>query len=92
MLGKYHPDGVHSRDLTGCTPLSVAMWKINADVVQALLDLGAEINLADDNERTPLSHGVEKIELMQLLVERGGHKSSGQRWSYTFMVGTKQGS
>ena len=71
VLGKYHPDGVHSRDLTGRTPLSVAMWETNADVVHALLDLGADINLADDNGRTPLSHGVEKIELVQLLVERG---------------------
>ena len=71
VLGEYHPDGVHSRDLTGRTPLSVAMWETSVDVVHALLDLGADINLADYNGRTPLSHGVGKFELVKLLVERG---------------------
>lgn len=62
---------MHSRDLTGRTPLSVAMWRTNADVVHALLDLGADINHTNDNGKTPLSHGVEKFELVKLLVERG---------------------
>lgn len=71
VLGEYYPDGVHSRDVTGRTPLSVAMWETSAEVVHALLDLGADINAADDNGKTPLSYGVEKMELVRLLVKRG---------------------
>ena len=71
VLGKYHPDGVHSRDVTGRTPLSVAMWGTSTDVVRALLDLGADVNLGDDNGETPLSYGVEKVELVKILLEHG---------------------
>lgn len=71
VLGEYYPEGVHSRDKTGRTPLSVAMWENSVDVVHALLKLGADINLADNDGRTPLSHGVEKIDLVKVLVKRG---------------------
>ena len=47
------------------------MWGTNADVVHALLDLGADVNLADDNGKTSLSHDVEKFESIKFLVEHG---------------------
>ncbi|CAD6581928.1 MAG: hypothetical protein ASARMPRED_000737 [Alectoria sarmentosa] len=43
----------------------------SADILHALLDLGAKINLADFNRKTPISYGVEKIELVKALVDRG---------------------
>lgn len=91
MLGDYYPDGVHSRGLSGRTPLSVAMWGTNADVVHALLDLGADINAADDNRKTPLSYGVGKTELVRLLVERGADINLPDKdgRSYSFVVGRK---
>ena len=70
-LGNYYPEGVNSRDVTGRTPLSVAMWGTSADLLHALLDLGAKINLADFNWKTPISYGVEKIELVKTLVDCG---------------------
>lgn len=67
------------------------MWGTNADVVHALLDLGADINAADDNRKTPLSYGVGKTELVRLLVERGADINLPDKdgRSYSFVVGRK---
>lgn len=83
VLGEYYPDGVHSRDLSGRTPLSVAMWGTSAGVVHALLDLGADINDAADNGQTPLSYGVKNIELVRVLVERGADISLPDKDGHT---------
>lgn len=83
VLGEYYPDGVHSRDLSGRTPLSVAMWGTSAGVVHALLDLGADINDAADDGKTPLSYGVKNIELVRVLVERGADISLPDKDGHT---------
>ena len=71
VLGDYYLAGVNSRDTAGYTPLSWAMWGNNADVVHALLKVGADINLPNNHGRTPISFGIGNIELVRILVERG---------------------
>ena len=70
-LGRYHRDGVDSRDKTGRTPLSTAKWENNRAVVSALLGLGVDCNLADFDGRTPVSYGNDHVELVRLLIEHG---------------------
>lgn len=70
-LGRYYPDGVNNRDHSGRTPLSVAMWGTRTDVLRALLDCGADPNLASFDGKPPVSFGVAKIDLVRFLVERG---------------------
>lgn len=71
-LVKHHPDGVNSRCLAGRTPLSVAMWEHNPEVLRALLDGGADVNLPDFQGRPPISYGADKDELVKVLVEEYG--------------------
>ncbi|MCJ1377534.1 hypothetical protein MMC17_000629 [Xylographa soralifera] len=71
-LARYYPQGVHSRDRTGRTPLSVAMWGTDTEVLRALLDAGAEVDCPDDDGRAPISFGPSKTEMVKLLVEEFG--------------------
>lgn len=71
-LGKHYPEGVDFRDATGRTPLSTAMWNSNEDVLRNLIKCGADVNLPDFGGRVPVSHGVERIYLIKLLVEEYG--------------------
>lgn len=70
-LGRYYRDGVDSRDKTGRTPLSTAMWENDRAVVSELLALGADCNLADFQGRTPVSYGTTQVELVRILIEHG---------------------
>ena len=56
---------------TGRIPPSSAMWESNRAVVSALLDLGADCNLADFNGRMPVSYGDDYVELVRLLIMYG---------------------
>ena len=69
------------------------MLTSNADIVHALLDLGAGIlvNAADDNGKTPLSYGAEEVELVRLLVKRGADINLPDKDGRTAVVGTAQG-
>ena len=71
-LGKHYPGGVNSRDLTGRTPLSTAMWGSNPSVLRALLDCGADANLPDFDGNPPVAYGITRPELVRVLVEEGG--------------------
>ena len=71
-LGKVYPQGLNSRDATGRTPLSTAMWGTNDDVLRALLDCGADVDLPDFNGRTPVSHGVWNVGFVRVLVGEYG--------------------
>ena len=70
-LGRYHRNGVDGRDKAGLTPLSTAMWASKRAGVSALLDLGADCNLADFDGRTPVWYGKDHVELVRLLIEHG---------------------
>lgn len=73
-LGKVYPQGLNSRDATGRTPLSTAMWGTKTDVLRALLDcdVDVDVDLPDFNGRSPISHGVWNIEFVRVLVEEYG--------------------
>ncbi|MCJ1393025.1 hypothetical protein MMC18_005897 [Xylographa bjoerkii] len=75
-LIKYYPEGVHSRDKTGRTPLSIAMWGTEKEVLRALLDAGADVNCQDNEGRPPISFGPNKIEMVKVLVEEHGADNS----------------
>jgi len=65
-----------ARDTDGSTPLDCAAWKGQVEVVEALLDAGADINDHNQNSHwgtTPLhaaAHGNQK-KVAELLVSRG---------------------
>ena len=71
-LTKHHPDGLNTRDLSERTPLSTAMWENNLEVLRALLDGGADVNLPDFEGKPPVSYGAGKIEMVKVLVEEYG--------------------
>uniref|UniRef100_K3XBW9 Uncharacterized protein n=1 Tax=Globisporangium ultimum (strain ATCC 200006 / CBS 805.95 / DAOM BR144) TaxID=431595 RepID=K3XBW9_GLOUD len=59
--------------IDGRTALSYVAEAGNAEVVQLLLDRGADINEKDKYGRSPLSHAAQagKAEIVQLLLDRG---------------------
>ena len=65
-----------ARDSDGSNPLHCAAWKGHVEVVEALLDAGAEINAHNENGHwgtTPLhaaAHGNQRA-VAELLIKRG---------------------
>jgi len=86
-LLKEQPDLVHARDDAKSTPLHWAAWKGHAEVVNALLDAGADIQAHNENDHwgtTPLhaaAHGNQKL-AAEVLIRRGADvnavRASGQ--------------
>jgi len=68
---------VNVRNVTGYTPLHMAFRLTDGDrllpMIQALLDAGAEPNIAADNGQTPLFHAVAagEINAVEALLNRG---------------------
>lgn len=71
-----NPALLHARDKDGSTPLHCAVWKGHAEVVNALLDAGADIHAHNQNDHwgtTPLhaaahaNHGP----IVKRLIEHG---------------------
>ena len=62
----------------GKTPLMFACDKRKADVAEALLDAGADVNAADALGRTPLAFAVDAndTELCRLLIRRGANPNA----------------
>ena len=71
-------------DQTGFTPLYDAAYKGHKDVVQLLLDRGAEPNMTDQNGMTPLSHAIQRghTDIANILTENGGTVYRIQRKCY----------
>ena len=74
-----HKATTDATDLSLRTPLMWAAWKGHADVVQALLDAGADIHKTSRGTRwTALHFAADKgqLEAAQLLIERGASPST----------------
>ncbi len=64
---------INYRGENGCTPLHIAAWNGNLDIVRMLLDAGAKVNLRDDDGMTPLRRvsGEHASDIIALLKEHG---------------------
>ena len=76
ILSKDSMDLVHMTDHTGRTPLHYAVFADVAKqvkVVEQLIMLGANVNAADQERRTPLHTAAEegKANLIPLLIQNG---------------------
>jgi len=75
-LLKEQPDLVHARDDSKSTPLHYAAWKGEAEIIEVLLDAGADIQAHNENDHwgtTPLhaaAHGNRK-QATEVLIRRG---------------------
>lgn len=62
------PDIIHRRGPGGATPLHFAA---TAEATEFLLERDADVNAADDRQRTPLNWNAEKSEVAKLLLAYG---------------------
>jgi ankyrin repeat protein len=76
----YHSShvAVNVRNINGRTPLHEAARAFSPDVVEYLLDAGADPNDPDAEGRTPLfsAYGLADMQVLRLLVERGADMSA----------------
>ncbi|KAJ5936943.1 hypothetical protein N7466_003393 [Penicillium verhagenii] len=65
---------IDPRDKLGQTPLSLAARRVHLEVVQLLLDRGADPNSADEHGQTLVFRAAEygRLTVVQLLLDRGG--------------------
>lgn len=72
---------INSRSSTNDTPLHLAAWQGHYEVIEALLDAGADINARGDMQRTPLHYAVEHSHprIAALLCERGAERDIKNR-------------
>ena len=68
-----HPDSIHTKDQGGRTPLHWASWGVHKQIVEKLIEAGADVNVKDNNNNTPLHLSCRKgdIEVSKLLIDKG---------------------
>ena len=66
---KTYPPGINHRNRTGWTPISFAMWLDGTETIKVLLECGADPNIADNDGRTPWSHGREHPYARETLIK-----------------------
>ena len=68
-------DSVHSRGNLGDTPLHIAAFWGDTEMVCAFLDAGADIDSKGEDDHTPLHYAIEaeKAEAARLLISRGAN-------------------
>ena len=69
----------------GCTTLHMAAWKGNPEKVSELLEGGANVNVKDNFDQTPLIFASMKGELKvaQVLVDAGADLQAMNKWNNT---------
>lgn len=69
----------------GRYPLNWAAWNNNVEMIEVLLDAGADISKPNRTGFTPLHHAIENgsTEAAELLVERGADLSAVNRFNLT---------
>ncbi|KAF9268104.1 ankyrin [Marasmius fiardii PR-910] len=69
----HYPKTIHWANIHGRTALHVAALKGNEELVRMLCDLGAELNMSDNQGNTPLHYASAwgHLPVVQLLIERG---------------------
>ncbi|EJD75737.1 tankyrase-2 [Loa loa] len=81
------PATVNCRDVRGrlSTPLHLAAGYNNLEVVQFLLENGAEVNLKDKGGLIPLHNASSfgHLEIAALLIEYGAEVNHPDKWGYT---------
>src|SRR5215471_11886460 len=67
------PVGVHTRGLFGVTPLHLAAYRGNTEIVRLVLDSGAEVDPPGEEACTPLHEAISggHVETARLLICRG---------------------
>lgn len=64
------PQGINQQNKDGWTPISFAMWgEARTETIKVLLECGADPNIADNNGRTPWSHGEEHRDAREALIK-----------------------
>ncbi|HRB72319.1 ankyrin repeat domain-containing protein [Flavobacterium sp. WV_118_3] len=70
-----HPLDINARGIDDCTPLYYAIGKGDNEVVQILIDNGADVNIPDSYGNTPLMTAADMFDddatIIQLLLENG---------------------
>jgi ankyrin repeat protein/L-ascorbate metabolism protein UlaG (beta-lactamase superfamily) len=68
-----HPDWLNQQDYLGFTPLNIACREGHRDMVVALLDMGADMNLGDVDNSQPIHLAAQMghIEIVEELLRRG---------------------
>lgn len=69
----------------GRYPLNWAAWNNNVEMIEVLLDAGADVSKPNRTGFTPLHHAIENgsTEAAELLVERGADLSAVNRFDLT---------
>jgi len=66
-------DRTHIKNARGSTPLAIAVFFRNTQMVELLLSYGANVNTRDSFETTPLHNACENgdVDMVQLLLDKG---------------------
>lgn len=74
-------DDIESKSNSGYTPLHIASWSGNIEIVKFLLEQGADIESKNKNRDTPLNIALSygRIEIVKFLLEQGADIESKRR-------------
>lgn len=72
-LLQLRPDAINAEFDDGCTPLTTAIRRGDADILRLLIDQGADVNQRDHSGRTALAQAIESREpdAAKLLINHG---------------------
>jgi len=59
---------LNEKNLVGSTPLHLACYKGNYEIVNALIDLGCDLNIKDNEGRTPIFYSANKQIAIKLIL------------------------